>query len=102
MSDDKREVKKTLDFSGGALSTGVVRAIDYLGRIVLPRELRGMLDIEVKDPLEIFTGDNGEIIFKKYQPGCIFCNDMKNPLYFHNKKICSKCLGDIRNDKICT
>ncbi|MGA9290681.1 MAG: AbrB/MazE/SpoVT family DNA-binding domain-containing protein [Anaerobacillus sp.] len=47
-------------------STGVVRKIDELGRIVIPKELRRTLDIQVKDPIEIFTSDN-KIVLQKYQ-----------------------------------
>lgn len=48
-------------------STGIVRKVDELGRIVIPRELRRTLEIEVKDPLEIFVNEE-EVIFKKYKP----------------------------------
>lgn len=48
-------------------ATGIVRRIDDLGRIVIPKELRRTLRIRVSDPLEIYV-DKGEIIFKKYQP----------------------------------
>ncbi|KXY86241.1 AbrB/MazE/SpoVT family DNA-binding domain-containing protein [Bacillus thuringiensis] len=48
-------------------STGVVRKVDELGRIVLPRELRNTLDIEAKTPIEIFV-DGEKIILQKYQP----------------------------------
>ena len=53
-------------------STGVVRKLDNLGRIVIPIELRKTMGIAIKDTLEIFT-EGDEIILKKYQPGCIFC-----------------------------
>ena len=49
-------------------STGIVRKVDELGRIVLPMELRKCLDINIKDPLEIFTDREGEIILNKYSP----------------------------------
>ena len=49
-------------------STGVVRKVDELGRIVLPIELRKILDIKQHDPIEIFM-DNDKIILQKYQPG---------------------------------
>ena len=51
-------------------STGVVRKVDDLGRIVLPIELRRTLDINIKDALEIYTEEN-QIILKKYEPVCI-------------------------------
>ena len=53
-------------------STGIVRKIDELGRIVLPIEIRNTLDIKAKDSIEIFVDDD-KIILKKYQPSCIFC-----------------------------
>ena len=62
-------------------STGVVRKLDNLGRIVIPIELRKTMDIAIKDTLEIFT-EGDEIILKKYQPGCIFCNDARNVTLF--------------------
>ena len=55
-------------------STGVVRKVDELGRIVLPIELRRTLNIEVKDSLEIFV-DGDKIILKPYRPCCVFCGE---------------------------
>ena len=52
-------------------STGIVRKVDELGRIVLPIELRRTLDIAEKDSLEIYV-DGASIVLKKYQPACIF------------------------------
>ena len=55
-------------------STGIVRKVDELGRIVLPIELRRTLDIAEKDAIEIYV-DGESIILKKYEPTCIFCGD---------------------------
>ena len=49
-------------------ATGIVRRIDDLGRIVVPKEIRRTLRIREGDPLEIFTGSDGEVILKKYSP----------------------------------
>ncbi len=49
-------------------ATGIVRRIDDLGRVVIPKEIRRTLRIREGDPLEIFTGKDGEVIFKKYSP----------------------------------
>lgn len=49
-------------------ATGIVRRIDDLGRIVIPKEIRRTLRIRETDPLEIFTDKEGEIILKKYSP----------------------------------
>ena len=54
-------------------STGIVRKVDELGRIVIPIELRRTLDIGIKDSLEIYVEDD-QIILKKYMPACSFCN----------------------------
>ncbi|WP_284140709.1 MULTISPECIES: AbrB/MazE/SpoVT family DNA-binding domain-containing protein [unclassified Virgibacillus] len=48
-------------------STGIVRKVDELGRVVIPIELRRSLDINIKDPLEIYV-DNDKVVLKKYQP----------------------------------
>lgn len=49
-------------------ATGIVRRIDDLGRIVVPKEIRKVLRIREGDPLEIFTGKEGEVVLKKYSP----------------------------------
>ena len=72
-------------------STGIVRKVDELGRIVLPIELRRTLDIAEKDSLEIYM-DGSSIVLKKYQPACIFCDDTKDIVVFHGKNICPKCI----------
>lgn len=77
-------------------STGVVRQIDQLGRIVLPIEIRKSLDIKEKDPVEIFV-DNERIILQKYYPACIFCGNVDNVVFFNGKRICADCLEEIKN-----
>lgn len=76
-------------------STGIVRRIDDLGRIVIPKETRRVLGIKEGDSLEIFTEDEN-IILKKYQPGCVFCDDTKEIINFKGKMICKNCLKDIK------
>ena len=49
-------------------ATGIVRRIDDLGRVVIPKEIRRTMRIREGDPLEIFTDKDGELIFKKYSP----------------------------------
>ena len=76
-------------------STGIVRKVDELGRIVLPSELRKSLGIEIKDSLEIYvSGDS--IILKKYLPACIFCGEANEVTVFKGKNICSKCLKQLK------
>ncbi len=76
-------------------STGVVRRVDELGRIVLPIEIRKVLDIKQKDAIEIFT-DEDKIILQKYQPACIFCNNTDDVLYFGGKRICAACVRQLK------
>ena len=76
-------------------STGMVRKIDELGRIVIPKEMRRTFDLkENVDALEIFVDDN-MIILKKYEPSCIFCGDAKNIFQFNGKNICPECAKKI-------
>ena len=75
-------------------STGIVRKVDDLGRVVIPVELRRTLNIDTKDALEIYV-DEEKIIFKKYQPACIFCGDAEDVINFKGKNICPDCLSEI-------
>ena len=75
-------------------STGIVRKVDELGRIVLPIELRRTLDIAEKDSLEIYV-DEDAIILRKYQPACIFCDNAKDIVVFKGKNICPECVKEI-------
>ena len=76
-------------------STGVVRRVDELGRIVIPIELRRTFNISEKDALEIYV-DGEQIILKKYEPACIFCGDAKDVVNYKGKNICGTCLEDIK------
>ncbi|MCX7615365.1 MAG: AbrB/MazE/SpoVT family DNA-binding domain-containing protein [Clostridiales bacterium] len=71
-------------------STGIVRKVDELGRIVLPIELRRTLDIEVKDALEIYV-EGDAIMLKKYEPSCIFCGSSESIQDFKGKNVCASC-----------
>lgn len=76
-------------------STGIVRKLDELGRVVIPVETRRAFDIIEGEGLEIFTeGEN--IVLRKYQPGCIFCGDAKDVINFKGKVVCKNCLNDIK------
>lgn len=76
-------------------STGIVRKVDELGRIVLPIELRRTLDIAEKDSLEIYVDDD-RIILKKYEPTCVFCGSSKDVISFKGKNICPACLNELK------
>ena len=76
-------------------STGIVRRVDELGRIVLPIELRRTLDIKERDSLEIFV-EGASVVLKKYRPTCIFCDSARDIALFKGKNICPKCLKELR------
>jgi AbrB family transcriptional regulator, transcriptional pleiotropic regulator of transition state genes len=79
-------------------ATGIVRRVDELGRVVIPKELRRTLGIGEKDPLEIFV--NGEqIVLRKYAPGCVLCGSIDDGklVQLHGKLICIGCVADIKN-----
>lgn len=75
-------------------STGIVRKIDELGRIVLPIELRNKLDIAPRDDLEIFTEEN-RIILQKHEGSCIFCGGTENVASYRGKLVCLACRRDL-------
>lgn len=76
-------------------SLGIVRKVDELGRIVLPKELRSTLRIAQKDPLEIYV-EGDTIILRKYEPACIFCGNASDTVIFKNKRICMDCLNEMK------
>jgi transcriptional pleiotropic regulator of transition state genes len=77
-------------------STGIVRKVDELGRVVIPIELRRTLQIEEKDALEIYV-DGERIILKKYEPACIFCGNAERVTVFRDKNICLDCLESMKS-----
>lgn len=81
-------------------STGIIRRVDELGRVVLPIELRNKFGITEKDPMEIYV-DGNSIILKKYEPNCIFCGSSKKLMDYEGKVICEKCaqkISDLKKD----
>jgi len=79
-------------------STGIIRRVDELGRVVLPMEMRKKFGITAKDPMEIYV-DGNSIILKKYEPNCIFYGNSKKLLDYEGKVICEKCAEKISNLK---
>lgn len=81
-------------------STGIVRRVDELGRVVIPIELRNKFNISEKDPIEIYV-DGSSIILKKYEQSCIFCGGTKKLTDYKGKLICNKCTKQLSemNDK---
>ena len=79
-------------------STGIVRGVDGLGRIVLPKELRTSMHLDTDTKLEIFV-DGESIILRKYQPACIFCDNAKDIINYKGKNICPDCIRAM-NEKL--
>ena len=81
-------------------STGIIRKVDDLGRVVIPKEIRSIYGLDIGEPLEIFV-DQDIIILKKYSPGCLFCNsvDKSNMVNFSSYMICNDCLLKLKNAK---
>lgn len=77
-------------------STGMLRKVDELGRIVLPAEIRQSMDIKERDALEIYTDDE-TIILKKYHIACVFCTNADNLISFGSKRICPECLAKLKD-----
>ena len=76
-------------------STGIVRNIDELGRLVIPKEMRKKMGIGESSPVEIFV-ENDRIIVTKYQDSCIFCGAGSELRDFKGKRVCLKCSEEIR------
>ena len=89
ISKGKKEISDMLK------STGIVRKVDELGRIVLPIELRRTLEISVKDALEIYVEGN-TVVLKKYEPACIFCGNAKNVTTYKDKIVCEDCIEELK------
>jgi transcriptional pleiotropic regulator of transition state genes len=77
-------------------STGIVRKVDELGRIVLPIELRRTLDIAERDELEIYLDDD-KVVLKKYEPSCIFCGSSCGLVTYHGRNVCMDCIENMSN-----
>lgn len=71
-------------------STGIIRKVDELGRIVIPMEVRRIFGIDTKDPLEIHT-DGNNIILSKFEQACFFCSSAKDVRTYKGKKVCRGC-----------
>lgn len=77
-------------------STGIVRQLDKLGRIVLPKELRKVFQIENEDSLEIYVEED-RIILRKYAPSCIFCSNDNGVQVYKGKHVCPECLAEMKS-----
>ncbi len=83
---------------------GIIRGVDHLGRIVIPKEIRKQLEIEDgKDSLQMTFDQNGDLVLRKFSPSCIFCGKDSNLITFKEKLLCKECLfklGDAAQENI--
>ena len=76
-------------------ATGIVRNIDELGRIVIPKELRNRMDMPEGSSVEICV-ENDKIVLSRYYDGCIFCSGKDELIELRGKTICKACLHELR------
>ncbi len=73
-------------------STGMVRQVDKMGRVVIPKEIRSQLKIENNvDSFEIFMDDD-KVILQKFHPTCIFCDSLTDIVTYNDRIICKACI----------
>lgn len=76
-------------------STGIIRKVDELGRIVIPIELRRTLDIAERDEMEIFM-DGDHIVLRKFEPFCVFCSSSYGLVSYKDKNVCRDCISSMK------
>lgn len=84
-------------------STGMIRPVDKMGRVVIPKEIRAQMNVQNDvDSFEIFT-EGDMVILKKYRPSCVFCDSIIDNVEFEGFSVCKSCiekLGNIAEEKI--
>ncbi len=78
-------------------STGIVRQVDELGRIVIPKEMRNKMGINSQDPIEIYV-EGEKIILQKYHNACVFCGNGLDLISYKDRKICHDCMNELKAD----
>jgi len=76
------------------MAVGVIRKVDNLGRVTVPKELRDYLEINIQDPIVIYA-EGDSVILKKFQLECTFCGSTTNVKEYKGKNICSNCMEGI-------
>jgi transcriptional pleiotropic regulator of transition state genes len=74
---------------------GIVRRVDEIGRVVIPSELRDVMGLESGSALEFYI-DGEQIILRRYQPGCVFCENADDLIVFRSKRVCKACLDQLK------
>ncbi len=79
--------------------TGIVRAVDKMGRVVIPKEIRSQLKIENDvDSFEIYM-DGDQVILKKYRPTCVFCDSFTDSVNYEGYTVCRSCIEKLNRLK---
>lgn len=84
--------------------TGIIRRIDDLGRVVLPKEIRRTLSLHEGDPLEIFLGNEGSVTLRKYRPlgSCVVCGKTEDLCKHRNgTSVCADCIDELSAVRPC-
>lgn len=77
-------------------NTGIIRQVDHLGRLVIPKELRRMLDMQDgSDKFEIFISEQGDLVLRKYHPTCAFCNSLDDLVTLNDTLVCYRCIDKL-------
>jgi len=79
-------------------STGIVRKLDELGRVVLPAELRRTMGLSEGAAVEIFT-EGESVLLRPYEPLCVFCGHGGNTVLYRGKLVCESCRAEIASPK---
>ena len=80
-------------------STGIVRQVDNMGRVVIPKEIRRQLKIENgKDSFEIYM-DGDKIVLRKFAPTCIFCDSLMDTVNLNGHNVCVNCIEKLNSMK---
>lgn len=92
-ASDQKAIKEIIN---SPKTAGIVRCVDQLGRIVIPREYGTSKDIRLGDNLEFFV-DGEQIALRKYSPGCIFCGNVEKLISYKNKLVCNTCIMEAKS-----
>ena len=75
---------------------GIVRNIDEMGRLVIPKEMRRKMDIDTGDEIEFFI-EGDRIVLRKYQPSCLFCGGEGVLVEYKGKRLCTDCVAEMKS-----
>ena len=72
-----------------------VKRVDALGRLVIPKKLRGEFGISPGTPVEFLVGDGGILVLRKWSPRCALCGNTEGVVPFRGKHVCQACVGEV-------